>query len=345
VGLVLGGVAMLAGVAWFIYAPLSDVVCGNANGSLDGHSEIYLRTCTRSCDRGDARSCLYLHDLQQPSSPKYNPLGDRVARGQNACDTGHACACADIGNLYGKTFDDMGPRTQMIDPGGRELAYLRRACDGGCARGCFSLAYRFDNRDDQIRLLDRACKGGDAMGCNRLAQTLPDTERDRANKAYVRACELGLVNGCWSAGTTDAKRMEVLGCRINPGACVQPAWDHFFRADADEIAEPELVSAMSSWCGRTERRASQACTCLGEMMVRGKGVPADPAGGNALIDRECAAGGEYACLSRALLDPDRVAGRAEVHRLCSKIVVSDNSSCGVKYGTDDFIVCHPDAVE
>jgi len=39
-------------------------------------------------------------------------------------------------------------------------------------------------------------------------------------------------------------------------------------------------------------------------------------------------------------DPDRVAARAEIDRLCKTIVVSDNTSCG-----DDFIASIPDAVE
>ena len=99
----------------------------------------------------------------------------------------------------------------------KAVQLYQKACDGGEARGCFSLGFLYQNgqgvkQDYQkaAELYQKACDGGHAVGCSILGVLYTGGQGVRQNfstakQYYGKACDLGLQSGCDGYRTLNEK--------------------------------------------------------------------------------------------------------------------------------------------
>ncbi|MDX2092385.1 MAG: hypothetical protein SFX73_31265 [Kofleriaceae bacterium] len=151
-----------------------------------------------------------------------------------------------------------------------------------------------------------ACTDGSGDACIAHAYTVQqERDSDAAQEWFVRACKLGVANGCTNVGayfwTRDeaspaddacGKRLFELAC--NAGEAF--ACGMFGRVLAAEAETPEQQQA-------ARRQLDSACTTYGAMSCRmyalhlekGELGPSDPATVRALMVRACSTGDDAAC--------------------------------------------------
>jgi TPR repeat protein len=163
-----------------------------------------------ACDAGDGPKCTWLASAYElglgvtQDSAKSRTLYSRAAQlHQDACEKKNdMMACAALGRL---AFEGHGtPKDQA-----HALALFEKACDGGDATGCESLAFAYESGQSgrpkditkAVTLHAKACDGGEDMGCENAGHIYEDgkgvkADKASAGRAYKTACDRGDQPAC-----------------------------------------------------------------------------------------------------------------------------------------------------
>jgi TPR repeat protein len=251
-----------------------------------------LKWHQRACARGAASSCHRAAALREAG-------GDAAAAlelHERGCVLGEAAACTDAGWLRERGGDAATAAERYA--GG---------CTGGDAAGCYDLALlardgRGVARDAAraLALAVNACDRDVAAGCLLAGELALDGDPPGAEGRMRRACELGDVRGCALA---DAARAGPLVAELERAR---------IRCDEGELAachnlavlvEPRDAARAATLYDRACRGGSSlACSNLGRLYERGRGVARDPRRALALFALACAAGERVGCFNEGVLE-------------------------------------------
>ena len=238
------------------------------------------------------------------------PCGD-LAACKAACGKADAKACNQLGTL--------SLRADPVDLAGAAAAYAK-ACDGGYAPGCASLALQVqDGRGvpwDEARavqLYQRACDGGAGVGCFNLAlmydggNGVPQ-DRAKAEAMMARAFQLYTVQ-----------------CETEPLWCTNIGFLYENGMVGGQVDDAKAVAADRKGCDRGD---SDACASYALLQLDGKGLAKDRKAAIARLEKLCQAGGALACgvLGHALVDGGHVPARA-VALLAKSCELGNAQSC------------------
>ena len=155
---------------------------------------IYRKACD---DRGDPDSCASLALLEIDGNGVAANRDAALQRLEKTCRTDGALACGILARVT-------SPEPGTIDARGREL--LEKACDGGDAQSCSSLAAFYAlGRGIPVDLArsavigQRACDLGNSLACFSNGEELRETDPPRAMHYLVRACHIGEPEACVAA--------------------------------------------------------------------------------------------------------------------------------------------------
>jgi TPR repeat protein/predicted Zn-dependent peptidase len=175
-------------------------------------------------------------------------------------------------------------------------------------------------------LYTRACDGGSAVGCNSLALVYLEgrsgQKRDppRAVTLFQRACDLGSPAACGNLGFLTRQGIGVSQDLVRAiglltRACDASWWegcywlaDILFEGDYED--RPRALAALEPAC---KAGHPKSCASMGVLLQAGKGVPKDSKRAADLLDHACAADVAFACtwLGNMLVQGDGVARDAE----------------------------------
>ena len=169
------------------------VSCAGPQSTKD--AEIVYGDRYDSCVAGDLDGCVdHARSLLQSNGA----LARRTAlvAFQYGCFLDHAPSCAGLARVLGKA--DGGSSSERIH------SALERACAGGEMSACVDLAARVGGRRAE-ELYRSACDAGEGRGCHALAAIVRqswklESQLVAAVQLDEKACELGTVDGCVTAG-------------------------------------------------------------------------------------------------------------------------------------------------
>jgi TPR repeat protein len=287
--------------AWFVHGPMANVVCAASAGSLSEPTDRKIAACEKACDRGSARACVYWDALLNGSfrndprilqqamltEPPINAprVADQAGEAAAACDEGDADACGALGDLYDDLKMWAGMLDQEPDTHLARAAFIR-GCELGNAHSC-TMVGRYDMwaPDKGTAWLMTGCQRGDGRGCDELGHRSERDDPEGAMRMFERSCGLGDWGGCESASLAYRDHDERQSAVMAGRACALGYDDACERAAAypsDEPLPPDVASGIRNAC----LAGSQvACYWLGDRLRTGRGLPADPASGLALLAR------------------------------------------------------------
>lgn len=237
-------------------------------------------------------------------APEPAPAPEQLACGYDApfencvqaCDRGEQNACAEIAQRY-----SLGEGGVEADPDQAD-AFYERACTGGNAMACYSLAVQAGLEGDGARmgkLLTQACDKGFGQACDALAYEIEAGSVPGEVGALVplqrKACDDGVAIACHWLGD-----MAVLGRGLPQDALA--AAEYYRKACHDiapgqcggmglrltsrpVIASPEeIVQAAAEGCAAGE---GSACVRLAVYTEAGYGIAADPPAALAALAQVC----------------------------------------------------------
>ncbi len=161
--------------------------------------------------------------------------------------------------------------------------YLKKACDGGEARGCELLGGLYllgkgvkKDEDKALELFEKACEGDDAHGCEAAGKMHRDkrgaaADPSKATKLLTKAC--------------DGKAY---------GACASLALDAMKNGDKEKGVE-----LMTKSCDGGDKLG---CMGLGALYLHGNGVKKDVEKAKSLLHKACKLGEQSACKKVKELD-------------------------------------------
>lgn len=242
-----------------------------------------------ACDGGDLDACaVYLYATEDTEPP---PLSgeERATLAGRWCNRGANWAC---GRLALSFYSGEGVKRD-----GLEAARLGRlACDKGERLGCLAVALvALDGGrlDEALKPAQSACAANVPAACViegglRLKGKGGAPRDSQAGWALIeRGCQGGEPDACdmvRGEKTLDAGRREHatdVGCRLGSAECCRAV---LRRAPAP--TGQTLAAALQVVCKATPPDLA-ACTSLGELQVKGEGLPKDEAAGVALLERVC----------------------------------------------------------
>ena len=149
-----------------------------------------------ACDQHSAPGCAGLGETLSRSKKTWS---DAYAAWDQACNTGDAHSCTELGLLVGNKHPVPWPNEQAVDD------YLNQGCDNGDPEGCYWLAEddlsrREPPAEETYVMLERSCTGRYGPGCADLAtvhlnrQTNFDDEI--AAGFLAQACDHGHFESC-----------------------------------------------------------------------------------------------------------------------------------------------------
>jgi hypothetical protein len=233
-------------------APPDDVKAPIASSCPDG----FLPGAGGSCvKKGGASS--YVCDMTDPQECK------------DQCKNGNAGSCFNAGTI-----------AQDHDPDPVTMAFYKKACDGGIARGCYLQAKVDSGKDTamEVKAWQKACDLGYAKACSELGGDVgltwfPKKNADKVSY-YKRACALGQ----WRDGCDKAAHLLVEGVK-----------------DASDPVAPNrdaAVALVGPWCDGGTVDACYALAALytyGSLQWGGQGdFPKDAAKAASYKTKYCA---------------------------------------------------------
>jgi hypothetical protein len=206
----------------------------------------------------DAKVCLEKHDaklcfsaaIEADKNGNYT-LGAKLY--EVACKGGVMPACGNLGADYANG-------NGVLVDAAKATTYNKKACDAKIAVACANLGHL----KKDAKLLAKTCSDGNGLACAFQAEL--DTEH--ATDLYAKACELGHMPSCNTAG----RRLA---------------------------AAKDLVNAAKSYEKGCDGKNADACTNLGQFYVNGTGVTADMKKANELFTKACDGDVPEACVKLA----------------------------------------------
>ncbi|RYE83714.1 MAG: hypothetical protein EOO75_18980, partial [Myxococcales bacterium] len=275
-----------------------------------------LGPCQVEASDGHAPACSYLGRwLARDRGP------EAAAMLETGCARGDLSGCASLAESL----------AAARAPGERAESLARKACEGGVARGCRTLAsLASQGRTTQVAsgevsaLLQRACDGRDLSSCVTLAEQVKTAEPGRAAGLLQRACDTSSYSPAELATAardlvtvkvTSAGPAPQAGLRVQEKGSISglggidPTMGGStaggstagsdarvdsmaqFREIQAEIQRHDLADA-----DEVTSEARAGCTSLGEMHEKGLGFVADAARAETLYSAACASGDGRGCL-------------------------------------------------
>jgi len=268
----------------------------------------YTELMQRGCDRGDASACESLGSTLTQGRPE---LPKDVTRGllllERACGMGRQFACSSLA---------MSLIREKVDPA-RGMTLLERSCDRGTIADCQQLSFAY--------------RGGQAPGGKSPA---------KAQDYEVKACELGALGSCASAGKAlvegkgikkdlaKAAALFVKGCPEPPpppkfvslakDACVGLAGMH---VDGKGGMEKSVAKAEAMLLRGCSDRLRMTCVDLSAFYAKGaKGMPKDAAKAEKVLRDACDKNDVSSCneLGKQLEKNDLGIARAFYEDACAR---------------------------
>jgi hypothetical protein len=227
-----------------------------------------------------------------------------VALMERGCDRGDAFACHGLGMTRMQGRKDL---PKNFDLGVR---LLERACGMGSAPSCSTLGSQLIiAKVDPERgrsLLDRSCKNGSQFDCYSLAQLYERGEipggksPKRAVEYFGFACDGGFTDGCARGGillangkkplkkdTARARKLFEKGCPA-PGPKFRPISANACKGLAELERKKSAAQAEKVLLRACNDKSFGTCFELGQLyLTGGKGLPASPSKGEALLRKRC----------------------------------------------------------
>jgi TPR repeat protein len=335
-----------------------------ATGSPEGTRAAQAASADASaCERGDGAACLRqgrsLTDLGP--APQSEQAIKAVALFDAACRRKVWDGCAELAAL---TFIGAGGLGRSVEGA---VTRAREACTAGSVLACGYLGYMLvasgaadasahvaDHAASVDARLEQACTDGDGQVCRALGLsvagggfpvTAPDLER--AERLLLRACELGVVDGCVNAGrllaskaNPDHARAEALFRRTcNAGHGVGCAMLGTMHYQGVGMAVDE-AAAMALFERACELQSTEGCTAVAGLYNSGSGGrPRDPGKARRYYQRGCDLGMPVACGDCAIVivsdpaaKPADLSRAADMLRMaCGAGLVDRCSDLGVLY--------------
>jgi hypothetical protein len=261
--------------------------------------------CARQCDKGSLESCYNLGRIAR------GDLGAAQSPLSKACEGGLGDACALLGDLiWGDTDFRTESARDMIKTA---YQFALKGCEDGVALGC-ELVGDIRGFDDDKGMYDerrayeayaRSCDLGSNFGCYQQGQRLLAGNGTQADPAagvgvWARACQGGSADECDSLGDVIAEgkygvpRDKELGMKLFMTACTLEV--AYCESSGDKIRSlggDSKVAAIAYKQDCDEYKDSGGCGRLGQMYIRGEGVPMDAAKGKKLLVAACDNGEGY----------------------------------------------------
>ncbi|MBU0553103.1 sel1 repeat family protein [Myxococcota bacterium] len=220
-------------------------------------------------------------------------------------------------------------RPGLIAHPGAEPSAWRDRCAQGEAKACVELKHT----------LEKGCALGRAEVCHALATQLLAPEAllrnpARGHRLLTEACAAGYAPSCAALTpskpqppSVEAHAAHEAGCDAGDGAaCLRLAGDHLRAASGRGT-----LMSMRAFERACELGEAAGCVNLGLMLLRGDGVPADPARAVTLHERACGLGLIPACARLGVLykkgvgaSPDLKRATAAFEQACAG---GDQASC------------------
>ena len=292
-----------------------------SSGGMYFHGELAPRDLlksatywTRGCEFGDAGACFGV-GLMYDRGQGVEKDGLRAATAfQKACDKEHAFACGQLADMY---ITGRGLSKDVA----RARTFAKKACDFGNPSGCttygFTLAAGAGGAKDPeaaVRVLRQPCeKEGITRACSIIGQLYAvgdgtiRKDLDRADKLLTVACDASEEMACFWLGNVlcdlssatqrdcpRAVRAFEKSCQAKSvaSACALVGL-MLYEGRPNVPADPARAARLlETGCDSGE---AVACHVLGQMSLRGHGVPQDVVKGLGLVQRACRAGLAEAC--------------------------------------------------
>lgn len=253
----------------------------------------------KTCDAKDELACTFLASLYSLREDLQAPIATIIDLYTNACSSGIAAACSDLGVLR-----ELG-RMGKADPEAIRAAYAR-GCDGADVFGCARLdtAYRtISNAGDPT---PRRCDHGDVRACVTLGVELTASkvpgDLAKAYDLFKSACAAGAASGCRRMAEAYADNASSLppnesersylekACLLEDAAsCIKIA----ARLDTASTELPKVEELYERAC---DAGNADACASVGLMYQNGRGVAADGLHAFVFYKQACDANSASACL-------------------------------------------------
>lgn len=272
---------------------------------------------------------------------------------RRACEGGDGGACA----VMGVQQEDRG------DPDGGDPNYFLRGCELGDSFACRVLAGRLRRlraRDDRQgvelawhveRLERRACSLGSVDACFALlgpAQERPDRAGAARLVGHLRAscedheercdelAEIYLQGRVVAQDIPAVARYRARSCTARLG--FDPSCSRLDRWGEFELAPRRAARSLRDACKAGE---AESCRYLGFLLLRGEGMPADPALAATLFQRACGSGDRFSCSFLGNLFERGIFGEGErVHAVSLYRQGGDDFECGSRrYCSPDVEYC------
>jgi len=247
---------------------------------------------------------------------------------QKACDLGDPAGCNNLGvcNRYGQ-----GGAINRAEA----IRLFEQACEEGIPDACrnrgeieFGPAELTPDKAQARSFFEKACSAGDPEGCHALAGMLyhgdgGPRDRPHARERFLRNCAEGFIGSCrtagyfWNSGDTgpvdllEGEKALRKACDAeDSGACMDLA-EIWSRRDMPANRRKRVAEGYRKARMLLEKACAEgdgdACMEASDLRREGKGGPADPARGDALLADACRAGSGEGCF--------QLARRADAHSI------------------------------
>jgi TPR repeat protein len=231
---------------------------------------------------------------------------------QMACDSGKGSACGVLGNAYAK---GQGVPKDVF----RAAQLYRLGCEHKDAHSCMFLAEAYrtgvGTKLDQVQavtLYTQACEIGDPLACRSVGDlytmgALGMADGKNAGVWYKLGCDLGDAQACTAAGLWVERGDGLLVDGLVSGLPLfQKGCEHGHHRACALMAERYLRGSDGApkdprgayvWYGKgcVEPIDVESCRELGQQLLAGDYVTADPPRGRDLLDRACFLNDAMAC--------------------------------------------------
>ncbi len=271
------------------------------------------RDPARGCELGLAEACIDAANAQGFTSPGQRRLG-ALRFLDRACERGIPAACTDAGAIY---YNATSP---PLRDRARAARLFSRACDGRVKEGCRNLGlYHQDERNDHPaarRAFARACELGDDEGCGLQGVLMCVDDGVSAHAAAVpllnRGCGGGNGASCYNVGVAerdgvggpqgprrpaDAVRHFLRACELGfSRGCSNAGVMYFLGAEGVALDRERGATLLRRACAEA---LPESCAGLGEELLGGTNIAANPAEADTLLERACRLGSVGGCRSLA----------------------------------------------
>ena len=246
----------------------------------------------KACDGGVTQACFILDVIEARKNKQDNKVNSRLAQ---KCENNDFYACRLLGDYhdYNKLRRDQYKANQLY----------KKACNGGDAKACFTLAINTYSNRSSLQWLEKGCSLGMAWLCDDVAQRYRSTDSDiynpkKARSFYKKACDYGWEKSCKKMDkvpTVDesVKYLEKM-CVSDTYAC-DTLGTLYFRGSAIPKSTKKAIKYFKDACER-EEPSMYACTMLGRIYLSEEDGNKNENKAFKMLEKSCSLGFKEGCM-------------------------------------------------